>query len=188
MAWRSSRCRGMARWILCDRMDDLLARCRGPRSPDVGVERGPGGVSSAAESAFVCSRVREPGTLVGLAPLNVSRHLGTPLRRLAFVGTGASTTSILLAPDAWGGEVGAAVLRQPGLNTRLRISADLQQLRPGFAPARGCTCLPVSAPEARLLSLSSQEPVPMLPCRTWQAFTASLQEDAVEPGDTMIGC
>src|SRR5947209_17193685 len=49
--------------------------------------------------------VRDGGELVGLAPLYISQHLGTPLLRLAFVGTGASDYLDLLTPDARAAEV-----------------------------------------------------------------------------------
>lgn len=72
---------------------------------------------------------RSNDKLVGLAPLYISRHLGTPLKRLAFVGNGASDYLDLLAADEHEAEVCKTVvhhLRQ----MRGYDLADLQQLRP----------------------------------------------------------
>lgn len=43
--------------------------------------------------------IRLDGRLVGIAPFYVSRHLGTPVRRLAFLGTGASDYLDMIADD-----------------------------------------------------------------------------------------
>ena len=42
-------------------------------------------------------QIRENGRLFGIAPLYVSRHFNTPLRRLAFIGTGVTDYIDILA-------------------------------------------------------------------------------------------
>ena len=74
----------------------------------------------------------EDGTplLVGIAPLYTSRHLGTPLRRLAWIGTGHSDYLGPLARAEHQDAVACAL--RVHLDTRLRgwDIADLQQMRP----------------------------------------------------------
>jgi CelD/BcsL family acetyltransferase involved in cellulose biosynthesis len=74
-------------------------------------------------------QVRQGGELVGIAPLYVSRHLGTPLRRLAFLGTGAADYMDVIAPDDRAAEVCSAVLRHLTASRGYDL-ADLQQMAP----------------------------------------------------------
>ncbi len=74
--------------------------------------------------------VRNGEDLVGIAPFYVSRHLGTPLRRLAFLGTGCSDyLDIIAARDAEAG-VFAAVRDHLDRASGFDL-ADLQQLPQG---------------------------------------------------------
>ncbi len=106
---------------------------------------------------------RENGALVGLAPLYVSRHLGTPLRRLAFVGTGASDYLDVLAPDERAPQVAAAFLRHLSGSRGFDL-ADLQQLRPN-----------AHLHEAADHLLTAQEPCPYVALPSaWEEYTARL--------------
>lgn len=123
--------------------------------------------------------VRENGRLIGLAPLYVSRHLGTPLRRLAFIGTGASDYMDVIASDEHASEVCATVLDHL-TRSRTYDMADLQQLRPTAHLREEAECLQSSyftlnRHRKRLPTLSAQEPCPyvVLP-ETWEEYTARL--------------
>lgn len=113
-------------------------------------------------------------TLVGIAPLYTSWHLGTPLRRLAWLGTGPSDYLGLLARPDQCEAVAAALLHR--LSDRLRgwDIADLQQLR-------GDNALMASAPRpwpdrsADMQAILAMEPCPYLALpATWDAFMAGL--------------
>jgi len=71
--------------------------------------------------------VHDGPDLVGLAPFYVRKHLGTPLRRLAFVGTGVSDYLHVLAADGAERPVFAEVC-QYLIHGRGFDFADLQQL------------------------------------------------------------
>ena len=73
--------------------------------------------------------VRTGSELVGIAPFYVSRHLGTPLRRLAFLGTGCSDYMDLIAEESRAGEVWDAVVRHLSPRSGYDL-ADLQHLSP----------------------------------------------------------
>lgn len=74
--------------------------------------------------------VREGSRLLGIGPFYVGRHLGTPLRRLAFLGTGPSDYLTVIAAAGKENQVYAAILahllRHDGYDL-----ADLQQLPEG---------------------------------------------------------
>lgn len=71
--------------------------------------------------------VRDGDDLVGVAPLYASRHLGTPLRRLAFLGTGVSDYLDVIAAPGAEAEVIREVCRR--LSSRDDYDGvDLQQL------------------------------------------------------------
>ncbi len=118
-------------------------------------------------------QVRDGGRLVGLAPLYVSRHLGTPLRRMAFLGTGPADYLDVLADDACAGEVAAAVLRHIGAG-RGDDLADLQQLAPTsllLAAAREAGCVP----EPRHMAIAAQEPCPFVTLPgDWDTYSKQL--------------
>lgn len=119
-------------------------------------------------------QVWEGGRLIGLAPLYVSRHLGTPLRRLAFIGTGASDYLDVLAEEGSETEVGTAILRYLTRSAGFDL-ADLQQLRPqaGLRAAAECFGQRYSGPWK--WSVVSQEACPYvsLPA-TWEEYGARL--------------
>ncbi len=119
--------------------------------------------------------VRDEGAaLVGIAPLYVSLHLGTPMRRLAFVGTGAADYLDIVAAEGLEVQVCAAVLERIAAS-RCFDMADLQQLRPGSAlrTAAGDAAFP-EALRARL-SAHEQEPCPgLLLADTWDQVAAGL--------------
>ncbi len=115
-------------------------------------------------------QIRDRGRLIGIAPFYVSRHLGTPLRRLAFVGNGASDYMDLLAPDDRAAEVCAAIFKHLAASRHYDL-ADLQQLRPQahlreHAERRA---------HARNTAVRQQEPCPYvtLPA-TWDELTQRL--------------
>lgn len=113
---------------------------------------------------------RAGGALVGLAPLYASRHLGTPLRRLAFVGNGPSDYLDILAPDACSAAVCDLLLRHlstaPGFDL-----ADLQQL----APASHLRTQWGPRLDGERLTLKPQEPCPYvaLPA-SWEDYLKRL--------------
>ncbi len=117
--------------------------------------------------------VRDGGALVGIAPLYVSWHFKLPLRRLAFLGTGAADYLDLIAPE----ERTAAVYRTV-LDYLVRAGgfdlADLQQLRPESALKSAHSCREVAG--ARLGSAClAQEPCPYIPLpESWDALTKRL--------------
>jgi CelD/BcsL family acetyltransferase involved in cellulose biosynthesis len=74
--------------------------------------------------------------LVGIAPLYVSRHLGTPLRRLAWIGTGSSDYMGPLALPEFAEAVAGAMLKRLERDVSGWDIADLQHLRPSEPLAR----------------------------------------------------
>ena len=85
-----------------------------------------------------CGRRGE--VLIGLAPFYTSFHLGTPLRRLAWIGTGHSDYLAPLA--AQGYEEAVALALRDYLDGQLRgwDIADLQQMRPDAPLLRLAIC------------------------------------------------
>ena len=71
----------------------------------------------------------ERGTLVGLAPFYASRHLGTPLRRLAWLGTGNSDYMDALALPEHASAVTDSLLAHLRHTLHGWDIADLQQIR-----------------------------------------------------------
>lgn len=124
------------------------------------------------------------GKLVGIAPLYTSRHLGTPLRRLAWVGTGQSDYLDLLVLPEYAAEVAAALRQHLEDGLRGWDIADLQQLRDDSHLHE--QSVPTTSPrssdenlakrfEAQTQSLLPMEPCPHLPLPdTWDAVTARL--------------
>jgi len=112
--------------------------------------------------------------LVGIAPLYTSRHLGTPLRRLAWVGTGSSDYLMPLALPEYETEVCERLLS--ALETEISgwDMADLQHLRPD--------CPLMSARPWRQRSPEYQSLLPIEPCPyvtlppTWDAFAKRLSK------------
>lgn len=114
-------------------------------------------------------QIRERGQLIGIAPFYVSRHLGTPLRRLAFVGNGASDYMDVIAPDERAPEVCAAVFRTLESSRHFDL-ADLQQLRPRALLRREAEALP-----HRLAEIRPQEPCPCVALPdTWEEYARRL--------------
>ncbi|MCC6730678.1 MAG: GNAT family N-acetyltransferase [Chthonomonadales bacterium] len=117
---------------------------------------------------------REGDALVGLAPLYVSRHLGTPLRRLAFVGTGLSDYLDVIAPRGVAPRVCALVLRHLA-ERRDHDLADLQQLRPDAAMLELGRCHREALHGAGHAILVAQEPCPYVALPpTWDEYAARL--------------
>jgi len=114
---------------------------------------------------------RENGTLIGIAPLYVSLHLGTPLRRLAFIGTGAADYMDVIASDCRASEVCDAFVRYLTASRGYDLG-DLQQLRPD-------SCLrELTAERARNTPtelLVPQEPCPYVALPAdWDEYTKRL--------------
>lgn len=115
----------------------------------------------------------ERGVLIGLAPFYVSRHLGTPLRRLAFVGTGASDYLDVIASEEHAPRVCAAVLHHLAASRDFDL-ADLQQLRPTALLREALSGSDVMPQEQRVF-LTPQEVCPCLRLPpTWEAYAARL--------------
>lgn len=111
--------------------------------------------------------VRRGAKLEGIAPFYVSMHLGTPLRRLAFLGTGSSDYMDLIAEETHVGEVWNAVTRhltrRPGYDL-----ADLQHLSP-TAGLRAHFERRLADGHDRKAHLTPQEPCPYLSLpSTWE--------------------
>ncbi|MCS6778046.1 MAG: GNAT family N-acetyltransferase [Chloroherpetonaceae bacterium] len=107
---------------------------------------------------------------VGIAPLYISRHLGTPLRRLAWVGTGQSDYLGPVVLPGYAMEVAEALWQTLRAYQTCWDIADLQQIRADSA---------LLSPS--LLSTEAT-PLPMEPCPfltlpdDWSAFTARLSK------------
>jgi len=116
------------------------------------------------------------GELVGIAPLYTSWHLGTPLRRLAWLGTGSSDYLGPLALPAYAQEVASALLNYLDRGLRGWDIADLQQLRPDSSlMAHAPRPWPHRPTEAQ--STLPMEPCPYLPLPpTWEAFARRLSK------------
>lgn len=119
-------------------------------------------------------QVRQEGRLIGLAPLYSSRHLGTPLRRLAFVGTGASDYLDILAEKGCEIEVGVAILRYLTQSAGFDM-ADLQQLWPqaGLRVAAECFGQQYRGPWRWRIASQEVCPFVLLPS-TWEEYVARL--------------
>lgn len=114
------------------------------------------------------------GELVGIAPLYASFHLGTPLRRLAWMGTGPGDYLGPLALPEYAEEVAAALLDYLDGGLRGWDIADLQELRPE-APLLACAGRPWPHRPAEAQVALPMEPCPYLPLPpTWDAFTGRL--------------
>jgi CelD/BcsL family acetyltransferase involved in cellulose biosynthesis len=118
--------------------------------------------------------VHDGPDLIGLAPFYSSRHLGTPLRRLAFVGTGASDyLDVLAAPDAEP-HVCAEVCKHLADSGDYDL-ADLQQLGAASPFAAHVSGHPVSGLNGHRVALRRIETCPYvdLPV-SWDAFLNTL--------------
>jgi CelD/BcsL family acetyltransferase involved in cellulose biosynthesis len=117
--------------------------------------------------------VRRSGEMIGIAPLYVSRHLGTPLRRIAFLGTGSSDYMDLICggshvPEVWNA-VNRHLANRPGYDL-----ADLQHLSPDSV-LRAWIEPRIAAGHDRLARLSIQEPCPYLELPpTWEEMGKQL--------------
>ncbi len=117
---------------------------------------------------------RDGPRVVGIAPLYVSRHYNTPLRRLAFLGTGVSDYLDVLAEAGMEDRVARAFLEYlagaPGFEL-----ADLQQVSPlGLLYRCACT---VAEPRLgrRTISLVDMEPCPYVALPpTWDEYLSQL--------------
>lgn len=105
---------------------------------------------------------------VGIAPLYISRHLGTPLRRLAWVGTGQSDYLGPVVLPGHASEVAGVLWQTLQAHQTCWDIADLQQIR-ADSPLLADSQLP---PTAILLPM---EPCPYLPLPdSWSVLTAHL--------------
>lgn len=116
----------------------------------------------------------ERGELIGIAPLYISRHLGMPVRRLAWMGTGPSDYLGPLALPEHTDEVTATLLSY--LEQRLRgwDIADLQQMRPS-APLLRHGPRPWPHEPHNSQAVLQMEPCPYLALpATWEEVTRRL--------------
>jgi CelD/BcsL family acetyltransferase involved in cellulose biosynthesis len=107
---------------------------------------------------------------VGIAPLYTSWHLGTPVRRLAWMGTGVADYLEPLACPQHEAQVTLALLQHLESALRGWDIADLQQLRPDAPLLQNARANPRHAQ-----SILPMEPCPYLVLPpTWEQFTARL--------------
>jgi CelD/BcsL family acetyltransferase involved in cellulose biosynthesis len=108
------------------------------------------------------------GEPVALAPLCVGRYLGTPLRRLEWIGTGSSDYLGFLALPGHEKAVAKALFNHLRTSLDGWNLADLQQL-PSHSPLLDQTILPT------VVGIQPTEPCPYLPLPPrWEALTARL--------------
>ena len=129
--------------------------------------------------------------LVGIAPLYTSCHLGTPLRRLAWIGTGQSDYLGPLARTGWEESVAGALRFYIDTELRGWHMADLQQMRPDepllvdaiqmqSVTAAGETV--ISEAMVSKSAVPAQTVLPIEPCpylllpADWQTFTTGLSK------------
>ncbi len=113
----------------------------------------------------------ESGDLVGLAPFCVSPYLGTPLRRLSWVGTGPSDYLKPLALPEYEDEVCRLLLEHLSEGTRSWDVADLQQLPEKAAMVRRATQV------SECCSVAPLEPCPFLALPgSWTELTATFSK------------
>ena len=106
---------------------------------------------------------------VGIAPLYVSRHLATPLRRLAFIGTGTSDYLDVITEPGTASEACIAIIERIASEGGYDL-ADLQQVPP-WSPLRDVW----PAQEAKGAHMRQIEVCPHLPLpEAWEVFAASL--------------
>ena len=111
------------------------------------------------------------GELVGLAPLCISPYLGTPLRRLSWVGTGPSDYLKPLALPKFEHEVCSGLIAHLSEGPRDWDVADLQQLPEGAA------MLNCASRVADCCSVSPLEPCPYLSLPgNWAALNAGFSK------------
>lgn len=116
------------------------------------------------------------GELVGIAPLYTSWHLGTPLRRLAWMGTGSSDYLGPLALPEYAEEVAAALLAYLDQGLRGWDIADLQQLRPD-CPLMAHAARPWPDRPSESQAALPMEPCPYLPLPpAWEEFSQRLSK------------
>lgn len=119
-------------------------------------------------------RTARNGALVGIAPLYASFHLGTPLRRLAWLGTGPSDYLDIIAAPEHRAEVATAFLRALNRGVRGWDIADLQQLRPD-SPILAHAPRPWKARPADDQAILPMEPCPYVSLPpTWEELTQKL--------------
>jgi CelD/BcsL family acetyltransferase involved in cellulose biosynthesis len=115
--------------------------------------------------------VTHKGNLVGLGPFYISHHLGTPLRRLAFIGTGYADYLDIIAHDDHAQHVANAILRQLQ-ETKTYDMADLQQLAPHAWLREN---IPLNPMDSRFQATVRMEPCPYIPLPdSWGTYAASL--------------
>jgi CelD/BcsL family acetyltransferase involved in cellulose biosynthesis len=114
--------------------------------------------------------------LVGIAPLYTSRHLGTPLRRLAWVGTGSSDYLMPLALPDWETEVSTLLLTALEAKISGWDMADLQHLRPDCPLMTESQTVWERRP-SKYRSLLPIEPCPYVTLfDSWEKFAQSLSK------------
>ena len=112
--------------------------------------------------------------LVGIAPFYTSFHLGTPLRRLAWMGTGSSDYLGPLALSGWEETVAHALRAYLDDHLRGWDIADLQQMRPD-APLLMQAVATQSSRAPHAQSVLPIEPCPYVTLPAdWNAFSARL--------------
>ncbi|HSV72708.1 MAG TPA: GNAT family N-acetyltransferase [Chthonomonadales bacterium] len=123
---------------------------------------------------LLLGQFRDEGCLVGLAPLFVGFHLGTPLRRAAFLGTGSSDYLDIIADDAHASAVAEGLIDYLQ-GARGFDLADLQQLRASALMNAGADRCGSNCGSGRRVSLITQEPCPQVPLpATWDDYAARL--------------
>jgi CelD/BcsL family acetyltransferase involved in cellulose biosynthesis len=122
-------------------------------------------------------QVREQGRLVGLAPFYIGHYPGTPLRRLAFVGTGISDYLDILASTERAPEVCGAILQYLTASRRYDL-VDLRDLRSTALLREAVAQSSLDIWAGYEMSLEAQEPCPYLPLpSTWDEYFKRLSKN-----------
>lgn len=112
-------------------------------------------------------------SLCGIAPLYVARHLGTPLRRLAWLGTGQSDYLGPLSLPEHREAVAAALLRHICSGLRGWDMADLQELAHDSCLVAQLPEVPNQPGDGRSVLAMQSLPFATLP-EQWEAYIRSL--------------
>jgi len=118
--------------------------------------------------------VHDGPDLIGIAPFYSSRHLGTPLRRIAFLGTGASDYLDIIAAREREADVCGEVCRRLA-SLRDYDLADLQQLGPESPLSAHLRARPVAGLNGHRVAVRHIETCPYVELpMTWELFLKSL--------------
>jgi CelD/BcsL family acetyltransferase involved in cellulose biosynthesis len=113
--------------------------------------------SFSHDKRLLLLKVRDRGTLVGLAPFYISRQPGTPFRRLALIGTGTSDYLDILAVPERAQEICTAILQYLATSHTCDL-VDWHDLRPAAILRRALEASPRAMAADHELLWVDQEP------------------------------